>query len=98
MYKTLNMSSILYIRYALQIFREILKVSLIWWVKENRGLLISAGKAEILKSVRLEKYKTSNLWQQFKLECTIFSSRVFMGLVCFISLGFFPLMSVPTAA
>lgn len=74
MYKPLNMFSILCVRYVLQIFRKILKALLIEWVKQNKGLGISAGKAEVLKSVRLAKYKTSNFWQQFKLEHNVFSS------------------------
>lgn len=78
MYKTLNMSSILCIRYALQIFREILKALLIEWVKEKKGLGISAGKTEILKSVRLAKYKASDFWKQFKLEHNIISSWEFV--------------------
>lgn len=105
MYKTLNISSILCIRYASWIFSKILKALLIWWVKENNGLGISARKEEILRSVRFAKYKPSNFRQQFKLEHNMFSSWVFGLFVGFVLVFFnspffffFFSLSVPRAA
>lgn len=102
MHKILNMSTVLCIRYALQIFRKILKALFTWWVKGNKGFRISARKAEILKSVRFAKYKTSNFWQRFKLKHNRFSSWVFACGFCFVffhlSHLFFLLTSVPRAA
>lgn len=84
----MNISSILCIRYASWIFSKILKALLIWWVKENNGLGISARKEEILRSVRFAKYEPSNFRQQFKLEHNMFSSWVFGLFVGFVLVFF----------